>query len=96
MTKPKKKGRWLATAYWSLVGAGSALLLSLQPVFADTIWTRFSTIMKDVYGQLVTISTIVLVPEPGAEIGGYGRRKQDQVYPGHRGGFRGRQSVCGV
>lgn len=61
MTKPKKKGRWLATAYWSLVGAGSALLLSLQPVFADTIWTRFSTIMKDVYGQLVTISTIVAV-----------------------------------
>ena len=61
MTKPKKKGRRLATAYWSLVGAGSALLLSLQPVFADTIWTRFSTIMKDVYGQLVTISTIVAV-----------------------------------
>ena len=61
MTKPKKKGRWLPTAYWSLVGADSALLLSLQPVFADTIWTRFSTIMKDVYGQLVTISTIVAV-----------------------------------
>ena len=61
MTKPKKKGQRLATAYWSLVGAGAALLLSLQPVFADTIWTRFSTIMKDVYGQLVTISTIVAV-----------------------------------
>ena len=61
MTKPKKKGQRLATAYWSLVGAGSALLLSMQPVFADTIWTRFSTIMKDVYGQLVTISTIVAV-----------------------------------
>lgn len=26
---------------------------------ADTIWTRFSTIMADVYGQLVGISTIV-------------------------------------
>ncbi len=52
MTKPKKKGRWLTTAYWSLVGAGVAVMVSLQPVFADTIWTRFSTIMKDVYGQL--------------------------------------------
>ncbi len=61
MTKPKKKGQRLATAYWSLVGAGSAMLLSMQPLFADTIWTRFSTIMKDVYGQLVTISTIVAV-----------------------------------
>ena len=61
MTKPKKKGRWLTTGYWSLAGAGSALLLSLQPVFADTIWNRFSTIVKDVYGQLVTISTIVAV-----------------------------------
>ena len=28
---------------------------------ADTIWNRFSTIMKDVYGQLVGISTIVAV-----------------------------------
>lgn len=59
--KTKEKGQRLATAYWSLVGAGSAMLLSMQPLFADTIWTRFSTIMKDVYGQLVTISTIVAV-----------------------------------
>ena len=62
MTKhTKKKGQGLATAYWSLVGAGTALMVSMQPVFADTIWNRFSTIMKDVYGQLVTISTIVAV-----------------------------------
>ena len=46
--------------YWSLVAMSASLILSLQPVFAaDTIWTRFSTIMKDVYGQLVGISTIV-------------------------------------
>lgn len=51
----------LQTAYWSLVSAASALLISLQPVMADTIWDRFSTIMKDVYGQLVGISTIVAV-----------------------------------
>ena len=28
---------------------------------ADTIWDRFSTIMRDIYGQLVGISTIVAV-----------------------------------
>ena len=47
--------------YWSIVGIVSALILSLQPVLADDIWSRFSTIMKDVYGGLVGISTIVAV-----------------------------------
>ena len=57
----KKGGDRLETAYWSLVGVASAVILSVQPVFADTIWDRFSTIMKDVYGQVVGISTIVAV-----------------------------------
>lgn len=69
MTKPKKKGRKLVTTYcvakrWPAVnvgGAGAAVLVSLQQVYADAIWNRFSTIMKDVYGQLVAISTIVAV-----------------------------------
>lgn len=62
MVKQLAKGRkHLQTAYWSLVGVASALLISMQPVMADTIWNRFSTIMKDVYGQLVGISTIVAV-----------------------------------
>lgn len=47
--------------YWSIVGIADALILSLQPVLADDIWSRFSTIMKDVYGELVGISTIVAV-----------------------------------
>ena len=47
--------------YWSIVGIAGALILSLQPVLADDIWSRFSTIMKDVYGELVGISTIVAV-----------------------------------
>ena len=38
-------------------------MLTLQPALAastsDTIWSRFSTIMADVYGELVGISTIV-------------------------------------
>ena len=39
----------------------SALIISMQPVMADTIWDRFSTIMQDVYGKLAGISTIVAV-----------------------------------
>lgn len=57
----KTGGKKLETVYWSVVGVASAMLLSLTPVMADTIWNRFSTIMKDVYGQLIGISTIVAV-----------------------------------
>lgn len=56
--KQRGKGKKL---YWSLVGAVSAVLISIQPVMAETIWDRFSTIMKDFYGQLIAISTIVAV-----------------------------------
>ena len=41
-------GEKIKTAYWSLVGTAS-------------IWDRFSTIMQDIYGELVGISTIVAV-----------------------------------
>lgn len=51
----------LAAAYWSLVGVFSSVMITLQPVMADTIWDRFSTIMQDVYGKIVAISTIVAV-----------------------------------
>lgn len=61
MVKQLGKNGRLQTAYWSLVGMVSAALISVQPVMADTIWDRFSTIMKDVYGEIVAISTIVAV-----------------------------------
>ena len=62
MTKQlTKKGGRIQTWYWAVVGMASAMLISLQPVMADTIWDRFSTIMRDVYGQLVGISTLVAV-----------------------------------
>ena len=54
---PKK----LPTVYWSLVGITSVAITSIRPVMASTIWDRFSTIMKDIYSQLVGISTIVAV-----------------------------------
>ena len=56
-----KKDSHIKTAYWSMVSILSAAIISLQPVMADTIWDRFSSIMRDVYGQLVGISTIVAV-----------------------------------
>lgn len=58
--KPALKRR-LVVGYWSVTAMAAALVLSLQPVLAESIWARFSTIMKDVYGQLVGISTIVAV-----------------------------------
>ena len=56
----KKKGRG-KVLYWSFIGAVCACLFAIQPVMAETIWDRFSTIMKDFYGQLIAISTIVAV-----------------------------------
>ena len=53
--------RRLRGAYWSLVAVGCGLLVSLRPVLAETIWDRFSSIMQDIYGQVVAISTIVAV-----------------------------------
>ncbi len=51
--------------YWGAVATASGVMLSLTPVYADDdtvdMWSRFSTIMKDVYGELVAISTIVAV-----------------------------------
>ena len=58
MTSQIKKGkRYLVNGYWTLVSTASALLISLQPIMADTIWDRFSKIMRDVYGQLAGISS---------------------------------------
>ena len=69
MVKTLARGKqYLIDAYWSAVGMASAAMLTLQPVLATgtgtgtaTIWNRFSTILKDVYGQVVAISTIVAV-----------------------------------
>ncbi len=62
MVKQLAKGKErLTNAYWSAVGMFSAAMLTTQPVMAATIWDRFSTILQDIYGQIVAISTIVAV-----------------------------------
>lgn len=60
MEKKARSNRVL-NAYWSLVAIGCGLVMSVQPVLAETIWDRFSSIMQDIYGQVVAISTIVAV-----------------------------------
>lgn len=64
MVKQITKGEQRAAkAYWSCVGMGASVMLTVRPVLADagTIWSRFSAILQDVYGQVVAISTIVAV-----------------------------------
>lgn len=54
----------LQTIYWSMVAAVSGYILSINPTMAAPtadIWSRFSNIMKDIYGEIVAISTIVAV-----------------------------------
>jgi len=53
----------IITWYWSFVGIAMAMILSITPIYAaeGDIWSKFSDIMKDIYGELVGISTIVAV-----------------------------------
>jgi len=59
--------RRLQTVCSTAAGMLYFAMLTAQPVFAEDtevvedVWSRFSTVMKDVYGELVAISTIVAV-----------------------------------
>ena len=56
--QPQRLQRWFKAA----ASTCYMMVLFAQPAAAaDTIWSRFSTIMADVYGELVGISTIVAV-----------------------------------
>lgn len=58
----REKTKKRVMTYWIAVAAVCALLVSIQPAFAaETIWDRFSSIMRDFYGHIVAISTIVAV-----------------------------------
>lgn len=65
MKSQQKKVGKLKAAYWTAISAVSALMISVMPVMATektvTIWDRFSAIMRDFYGQILAISTIVAV-----------------------------------
>lgn len=69
MTKDEsRRDRWvkvsqrLRNAFQMAAVSCYMMVLFAQPAAAaDTMWTRFSTIIADVYGELVGISTIVAV-----------------------------------
>ena len=58
-----KRDNVLAAAYWSAVGALSAVGASVLPVMAAnvTIWDKLSSMLTDIYGKILGISTIVAV-----------------------------------
>jgi len=63
--KPTLRKR-LPRYYWTIITVGVMIFLSTQPVLASpaaggNIWTQFSNVMKDIYTQLLGISTIVAV-----------------------------------
>jgi len=61
-TASKHAANGLRITYWSLVALVASIILTVQPVFAaGDFWDAFSTIMKDIYGKLLGISTIVAV-----------------------------------
>ena len=68
MSKTLALRKRLRRHYWTVTSAAVALLFSVQTVFASpapapagNIWTTFSNVMKDIYNQLLGISTIVAV-----------------------------------
>ena len=57
MVKQITRGKDIArNTYWSAVGMTAATMLAVQPVFADTIWDRFSTILKSFMDAIYQIS----------------------------------------
>ena len=57
-TEALNKGKLL---YASFLTPTMLPLLSVQAFAADTIWTKASEIMKDVYGQVLGISTVAAI-----------------------------------
>ena len=53
----------LTSGYWSLGAMFASLMVSITPVLAadNTIWTQISNAVKDVYGQILGISTLIAV-----------------------------------
>lgn len=52
-----KAGKVLYIAFMACM----LLLMSAQPVFAATVWDKANEIMKDVYNQILLISTIAAI-----------------------------------
>jgi len=57
-----KLSKRIGKLYWTLVTTAGGLALSTVSAFAaDDIWTKFSTMMQDIYGKVLGVSTIIAV-----------------------------------
>lgn len=59
--KPKCPHKFGKCLYAAFMAASVTPALTLQALAADTIWTKASAIMKDVYAQIVSISSVAAV-----------------------------------
>lgn len=58
----KRKSR-AVSAWWSVTGAVTGIIASVVPAFAATanVWDKLSTMLMDVYGKILGISTVAAV-----------------------------------
>ena len=62
MKTQSKLSKRIGKLYWTLVTTAVGLAFSTISAFAaDDIWTKFSSLMRDLYGKILGISTIVAV-----------------------------------
>ena len=61
--KPQSKlSKRVGKIYWTLVTTAGGLVFSTISAFAaDDIWSKFSTMMQDIYGKVLGVSTIIAV-----------------------------------
>lgn len=56
------RSKRIGKIYWTLVTTAGGMALSTISAFAaDDVWTKFSTMMQDVYGKILGVSTIIAV-----------------------------------
>lgn len=58
--KPQLRFSPAKAAYYAFLGF-MMFLMSTQPVYASDVWTKATEIMKDVYNQIVLISTVAAI-----------------------------------
>jgi len=57
-----KLSKRIGKVYWTLVTTAGGLVFSTISAFAaDDIWTKFSSLMQDIYGKILGVSTIIAV-----------------------------------
>ena len=58
--KPRRRFSPAKAAYYAFLSF-MMFLMSTQPVYATDVWTKATEIMKDVYNQIVLISTVAAI-----------------------------------